>query len=216
MLPRALPLLSVLLTLSTALAGGGGEAPTVTLNNPSCHPVIGTVTFRTATDPAASRRLAQLFAQDQADRAVQPIDWSKVAPADQARRREALQLLNAGRLSQGEDFYHAAFLFQHGDCPQHYELANLLAQQAMRRGYPAAGWLYAATFDRWMLSLGRPQKYGTQFVTEPEGCVVKLAPYDPATTDAERTRLGAPALAVALRQADKLSALCNARQSNGP
>ncbi len=69
------------------------------------------------------------------------------------------------------------------DCPQHYELANLLAQQAMRRGYTAAGWLCAATFDRWMLSLGRPQKYGTQFVTEVEGCVMKLAPYDPAVTD---------------------------------
>lgn len=215
MLPRVLPLL-FLLTLSPALAGGGGEAPTVTLNNPNCHPVIGTVKVRTGTDLAASQRLAQLFAQDQADRAVQPIDWSKVAPADQARRREALQLLNAGRLSRGEDFYHAAFLFQHGDCPQHYELANLLAQQAMRRGYPSAGWLYAATFDRWMLSLGRPQKYGTQFVTEPEGCVVKLAQYDPATTDAERTRYGAPALAVALRQAEKLSALCNARRPQAP
>lgn len=201
--------------MSLALAGGGQPQP-VTLNINSsmgCHPYIGTVVFGVKPDPAASRRMAQLFTEDQDARKTPNIDWKKVSFEDEKRRRETLNLLRDGRLSAGVDYFYAAFVFQHGDCPEHYRLANLLAQQAITRNYPAARWIYAATYDRWQRSLGQPQKYGTQY-TSVGDCNFKLEPYDPATTDAERSRYGVPPIEEALRRADEINADCRASRQN--
>lgn len=108
-------------------------------------------------------------------------------------------------------------MFQHGNCPQHYQLAHLLAGQALARGAPASdtlplGWLFAATFDRWQLSLGRPQAYGTQFLLVQEPCSYALAQVDSVTTDAQRERLAVPVLGMARAQADILTAECLKRQ----
>ena len=56
--------------------------------------------------------MTAIFAADQADR-VDPahIDWKVVLPADRARRVQTQKLLDSGRLSSGDDFYHAAFVF---------------------------------------------------------------------------------------------------------
>ena len=124
---------------------------------------------------------------------------------------QAVPILKAGRLVRGQDFYYAAFVFQHGDCSDHYFFASQLARAALARSVPQAGWLYAATLDRWQLSQGQPQKYGTQFVA-PEPCAFRLARYDPDTTDAERSRYGVPPLAAALTQAEELSAGCRANR----
>ncbi|SEJ37079.1 hypothetical protein SAMN04488058_1079 [Deinococcus reticulitermitis] len=222
-----------LLSLVTALAlfgvvggarAGGAQAPTpvtsapvtlppITLSSPECRPDIGTVTLGSAKPDAASARMAQIFAEDQAARQGGPgnIDWNRVAQEDERRREEVLGLLKAGRLARGQDFYHAALVFQHGDCSDHYFFASQLARAALARSVTQAGWLYAATFDRWQLSQGQPQKYGTQFVA-PEPCAFRLAKYDPDTTDAERSRYGVPPLAAALAQAEELSAGCRANR----
>ncbi|PNY81757.1 hypothetical protein [Deinococcus koreensis] len=141
------------------------------------------------------------------------IDWSTVAREDEARRAQTLTLLRAGRLTTPTDLVGAAFLFQHGNCPQHYRLANLLSAQAIARGDERARWLYAATYDRWQRSLGQPQKYGTQYVSVGEGCQFQLEPYDPATTDRERARYDVPPIAQALAQADEINAECEKNQA---
>ena len=203
----------VLSFFSAALAGGGQpQGQTITLYGSSCQPFIGRVTFGLKPDAAASSRMAQIFNEDQDARKTTNIDWEKVAVQDEARRKETLKLLNAGRLSSGADYYYAAFVFQHGNCSEHYQLANLLADQAIKRNYPAARWIYAATYDRWQRSLGKPQKYGTQYMSQGGDCNFKLEPYDPATTDTERSRYGVPPIGEALKRADEINAECRARQ----
>jgi hypothetical protein len=67
----------------------------------------------------------------------------------------------------------------------------------METGYSDALWIYAATLDRYLMSLGEPQKFGTQY-TQMDG-EFKQYPVDPATTDAERARYNVPPLSDSTR-----------------
>lgn len=113
---------------------------------------------------STSDAMTAIFNADQADR-LDPahIDWKAVSSADRARREQTQVLLDSGRLSSGDDFYHAAFVFQHGDKPDDFMRAHALAMIAIARGRPDATWIGAATLDRYLQYSGRPQIYGTQF-----------------------------------------------------
>lgn len=137
--------------------------------------------------------IATMFEADQAARRnPQGIDWAVLAPQDEARRRRARELLTAGLLQSGDDFYHAAFIFQHGSTPDDYLLAHSLAMVAVARGRADASWIGAATLDRYLQSIGRPQIFGTQYRTPP-GQETTQEPYDRAlVADAMRNALGVP------------------------
>jgi hypothetical protein len=133
----------------------------------------------TGDDP----RLRGLYDADQADRAGGDL-VDGADERDAARRAEVLDLLAAGQARTAADAYHAAMVLQHGRGPDDYALARDLAAEAAASGEPRARWLTAAATDRWLMSLGRPQRYGTQWV-EAAGRTT-LYPVDPTTTDAER------------------------------
>lgn len=100
-----------------------------------------------------------------------------------------------GKVKDANDCHWAALILQHGDESQHFELAHDFAKQAVALGDSTARWLFAATLDCWLLSTGKPQRFGTQFLQTTTGDWV-LAPIDPtAATDAERAQYGVPPLA---------------------
>jgi|GEM_PF-401622 len=150
-------------------------------------------------DRGVSDDMAALFQADQAVRAAPPADPAQVDAGDLRRREQVLGYLLAGQVQTTRDLVYAAFIFQHGNCPEHYLLANRLAQIALEAGDPEARWIYAAALDRYQMSQGQPQKYGTQY-TLVDGRY-ELYPIDPATTDAERAQYGVPPLAVAQARA---------------
>jgi hypothetical protein len=83
---------------------------------------------------------------------------------DRARFREKVQqLMSNGKIQSGEDYYYAAFIFQHGLKPSDYLYAHVLAATAVDKGLHNAGWLSAATLDRYLQSIQQPQIFGTQF-----------------------------------------------------
>lgn len=110
--------------------------------------------------------LARLYEDDQRDRAkfatMTAGDWQKVAPRDAARRKRAGQIMRAGGLRTGEDYERAALIYQHGDTPEDYLLAHVLAMTSVAQGNAGARWTAAATLDRFLHSVGRPQAFGTQ------------------------------------------------------
>lgn len=124
---------------------------------------------RPPSQPAESGNgeIAALFAADQADRTPggAGIDWTVVAPRDLARQARARALLQAGALRTAEDFYRAAFIFQHGTTADDYLMAHALAVAATARGHPEAPWIAAASLDRYLQKIGQPQIYGTQYNT---------------------------------------------------
>ena len=140
-------------------------------------------------------RLTDLYAQDQSDRRTAgDADWSVVERRDAERRREVAQMLERGMVRTAADHYHAAMIFQHGSDSTAYRLAHDLAREAERLGSEEARWLSAATLDRYLLSIGEPQRYGTQFTVRDD--VWYLSPMDTtAVTDDERRRAGTRTLA---------------------
>ena len=148
---------------------------------------------------AVSVKMAKLIFGDQVVRQI-PFDFDseKVREKDTLRRIEVLELIQNGEVHSGRNLVYAAFIFQHGDCPEHYLFANRLAQIAMDAGNTDAKWIFAASFDRYLKSIGEPQKYGTQYAwIEGE---YRLYPVDPTTTDEERAKYNVPALDTAIAQ----------------
>ena len=124
------------------------------------------LTYRYVTDAdlPSNSEMTALFTADQADRRTPNIDWSIVGPADDKRRARTQALIDAGALHSGDDFLHAAFIFQHGVGPDDHLKAHILATVAVARGNRSAVWIAAATLDRYLQGVGQPQVLGTQFM----------------------------------------------------
>jgi hypothetical protein len=197
--------------------GGVASASKVTWPNfpadATCTPVISNSVFKLGTKPDAnaSARMKALYDADQAERKG-TID-SSIIPRDLDRRKAALKLLEGGNLFTGADLLGAAFVFQHGNCPNHYLLAHILAEQALKRGSVDAKFIYAATYDRWLISTGKPQKYGTQMPgfridsdakNKITSCEIIEPTIDSTTKDSERILYGLPTLAQREKNAVKL------------
>jgi hypothetical protein len=149
------------------------------------------------------QELRALFDEDQADRrGAFPADLPE---RDQRRRRRVEQLLAQGSLVDPDDLFHAAMVFQHGGGDRAYYLrAHELAKRAAELGSTGcARWLAAAAYDRWLMTGGLPQRYGTQYRSVNRRWV--LHEVDPTTSDEERARWDVPPLAEALRRADQMS-----------
>lgn len=150
--------------------------------------------------------MTRLYDEDQAARQSAHIDWSVVSPQDAARRVRTKALLDAGALHSADDYYHAAFLFQHGNKPQDYLLAHVLAIIAAAKGQHEATWIAAATLDRYLQSIGQKQVFGTQYLTKP-GQPVTQEPYDRTVlSDALRMATGVPPQAAQEQQRARFEA----------
>lgn len=145
---------------------------------------------------ASNTELAALFEADQAARrGGSDIDWSVVMLQDAERRARTREMLDAGQINSAQDYYHAAFIFQHGGEPDDYLLAHVLAVTAVGKGHPRAPWIAAATLDRYLQNIGRAQIYGTQFLF-PHGGEVGQGEYDrELLPDAVRAAAGVRTLA---------------------
>jgi len=63
--------------------------------------------------------------------------------------------------------------------------------------------LLTAALDRWLMYQGKPQKYGTQFVSD--GNRYRLWDVDPTTTDTERSQWNVPSLQQQQAQAEEFN-----------
>ena len=149
--------------------------------------------------------LHALFQADREERIDQPRngtpEYKAMRTRDHQRRVRAVAIIAEGGVTTADDHYHAALLFQHGDTPNDAWQAHTLALQAMTLGHPKARWLAAAAYDRHLMYQGKPQKYGTSYVTD--GVRHRLWDVDPATTDTERASWDVPPLAEQRRKAEE-------------
>ncbi|NJM08691.1 hypothetical protein HC891_24645 [Candidatus Gracilibacteria bacterium] len=150
----------------------------------------------------SNEELRALFADDQGDHHGET--HPQIVARDAARRQRVSELMDVGALRTGEDFLHAAFIFQHGSALEDYWQAHELALQAVDLGHPhPARWLAAAAYDRWLMHQGLPQKFGTQYLMRAGRW--SLYEVDPLTSDEERGRWNVPSLAVAVQRADEMN-----------
>lgn len=104
------------------------------------------------------KQINYIYETDQGDRLA--MRFIKLNERDTVRLLRILALYEQGVILSPENKYQAAMILQHGTKSEHYELAYTLAQESKEMGYENELW--KAAYDRWMLSLGKPQVYGTQ------------------------------------------------------
>ncbi|MET4896318.1 hypothetical protein RN629_03975 [Sphingomonadaceae bacterium jetA1] len=158
-----------------------------------------------------NRDLTAMFEADQAIRQsidpAKPIDISfvrRMIAEDNARRAAVRVMLDQNRLATAEDYYHAAFVLQHGSSAGDYLLAHTLALAAAARGKKDASWIAAATLDRYLMKIGQPQIYGTQYIRSKESGPT-MAPYDRnLIPDSLRRALDVPVQAEQVQELDAM------------
>lgn len=151
-------------------------------------------------DARDNPELARLYEADQADRMPKegkPIDWAVVGPRDREREARIKALYEAGEVVTGPDFRRAAMILQHAGRPEDFLLAHEFCVAALAKGERAARWLAAATEDRFLMNVGRPQRFGTQYRSSGPDDPVRLYQVEPGVTDGLRGELGVPTLAEA-------------------
>lgn len=185
-------------THAEAYYSGGRMGAIMLVRTTAAIPVVTgparTFTYAPHNDWPTNAEMTALFDADQGDRRAANIDWSVVGPADERRRARTQQLIDAGALHSGDDFLHAAFVFQHGGGSDAFLKAHLLAMVAIARGNRGAIWIASATLDRYLQSIGQAQVTGTQFMIR-DG-KASQDPYNRALlSDALRQALNVPPLA---------------------
>jgi len=140
-------------------------------------------------------QLEQLYLDDKSDR--QLFDEGKVSEQqlrqNDAHRQEALnRILPTLVETEIWNCHYACLLLMHSwsDDPATYKLAHDYARKAIKLGSNVTKWLYAASLDRWLVSQGKKQKFGTQFNT----ATGIICDYDSNTSDQERGDYGVPPL----------------------
>lgn len=132
-------------------------------------------------------------------------------PADQAHRLRVMELLANGQIKTAIDKFNAALILQHtaltfcneklvSISPENYYLAYELCKSAFESGYKEAGYLTAATYDRYMLYTQGYQKYGTQKIYDDKTDQMLWAPIDSSTTDEERQKYNVQPLTELLKE----------------
>lgn len=151
--------------------------------------------------------MTAMFDADQGDRAkLGKMSVNAVATRDAERRDKTTALLHSGKLRTGNDFYRAAFVFQHGLTANDYLLAHTFAVIAAARGRTDATWIAAATLDRYLQKIGQKQVYGTQYQMF-KGSPLTQEPYDRSLIpDTLREALGVAPLAQQEQRRQKLQA----------
>jgi hypothetical protein len=141
--------------------------------------------------------LKTLCDEDQADRKAEKgkaIDFNLVGPRDARRLWRVKAIYFNGKVDTASDYFRAALILQHGNGAEDFLLAHEFAIVAVRKGYAGnAVSLVAATEDRFLLEIGRKQRFGTQLA---EPIVV-----DGNITDHLRADFGVPSLAEEQEQA---------------
>ncbi len=151
--------------------------------------------------PEDNQELARLMREDQADRTPPPgesINWKIVVPRDRARLVRVKEIYQQNQLQTGTDNFEAALILQHSDLPEDYLLAHELCIVAISKGKHVES-LAAASEDRFLMSLGRPQRFGTQFLSRGNG-VYRLYKMDAGVTDQLHRMMHVPTAAEALRK----------------
>jgi hypothetical protein len=172
-----------------------------------CFVSISPAASAPAAEEPSNVEMRSIFDADQGVRSDSTAFYknaARIASEDATRRARTRQLLDSGALRSGDDYYEAAFVFQHGDKPADFLLAHTLAMVAVAKGRSDALWIASATLDRYLQNIGQPQIYGTQYKSswdfvagapDMSKAVTTQAPYDRSLVpDALREALHVPSL----------------------
>jgi hypothetical protein len=141
----------------------------------------------TAQTPKDNQELKRLCDEDQSDRTPpegKPINWAIVGPRDKARLKRVKELYTQNLLQTANDYDCAATVLLHGDVAEDFLLAHEFWVVAISKGKNDQDTLSlaAASEDRFLMNIGRPQRFGTQ-LRSVDKAPIQLYPVDAGITD---------------------------------
>jgi hypothetical protein len=132
-------------------------------------------------------RVHQLEIEDQSENPGN-ISAAEYYKHGDGRRAEIRKLLADGKITSGEDFSDAALIFQHGQTPDDFLFAHVLAVEGLIRGGQSDKWIAAATLDRYLQAVNRPQIFGTQYPGDKAAGNAPKPQVDPKVMNIQRTQ----------------------------
>ncbi len=141
-----------------------------------------------------SQELIEMFKSDQADR-TNHIDRSIRQKNDSTREARVYELLDSNKVRTSADYSNAALIFHHGEDSVAYGLAVKLMKKSIELDSSKNKWFLAVMSDRYLLSINKPQIYGTQYKRLDNNVVVREELDSTKITDAERIEYGVETLA---------------------
>jgi hypothetical protein len=118
------------------------------------------------------------------------------------RCQRVIDLYAKGAIRDARDNFNAALVLLYGEKTAHYDLARTFARRAAKLGEQRAWTLNAMAWDRWLLSIDKPQHFGTQIIKQ--GGNWSLGQVEEHTSDLERAFYGVPPLYVQLQRVEQL------------
>jgi len=116
-----------------------------------------------------SENLRYAYSTDQSDRKELKSYisyFSKLKERDSLRLEQVGRYYEEGLLMNPLDQFHAAFIYHHSHDKNHYKIASALAAEAAQeeqlKDHYQVQWLRKASYDRYMVSIGKPEIYDTQ------------------------------------------------------
>lgn len=133
------------------------------------HLVAAQTSAPEQSKPETAKSIHQMFLDDQDDTpagkpgGIATVTQAEIKARGEQRRRLVSAMLAKGQVQTGEDLHDAALLFQHGESADDYLLAHILAVEAVIKGDDKSKFLAAATLDRYLQFINKPQVFGTQY-----------------------------------------------------
>ena len=157
--------------------------------------------------PEDNKELKRLCDEDQSDRTPpkgKSIDIDFLGPRDKARLKRVKEIYTQNLLKTANDYDCAATVLQHGQVPEDFLLAHEFWVVAISKGKNDQDTLSmaAASEDRYLMNIGRPQRFGTQLHSVDNG-PIKLYPIDGGVNDElRRVMIGHTLAEIKAREAE--------------
>jgi len=118
-------------------------------------------------DGNSFEKLKYAYETDQKDRMqLKSYILGELNPRDKKRLKQVKVICKQENDLIPIDKFHAAFVYHHSDNSKDYKMASQLATAAAEapslQEHYQVQWLRKAAYDRWMISIGKPEKFNTQ------------------------------------------------------
>lgn len=135
----------------------------------------------------ASNELKELAKADQKDRdnwqQMSEKQIMEVAHRDLIRRQRVGEIFGAGCFHNSSDYMAVALIYQHGDTSDHYYQAFIWAKRASELGDTSGKGFSALAIDRYLISIGKKQLFGSQYQKIPPSQCFCMQPVEKSFPD---------------------------------
>jgi hypothetical protein len=137
-----------------------------------------------------SGELRLLAAEDQKDRE----NWENISEEqlglimqrDLHRRMRVGEIFGEGCFKMPEDYMNAALIYQHGDTSDHFYQAFIWSKRAYELGSTSAQAFSALAIDRYLVSIGMKQLFGSQYFKLNQDACLCMQPVEPSFPNSTR------------------------------